>query len=176
MFLRRLRAVLASLALGMQAKQHSYIFAEPMAAAFDSAMADEGMGEDPLGSNSGEYVEGLREEVNLPRLAGGEWCAVFCSVHLQRVGINLKSRGARKLVTAMERKGRKVTYKDLKPGLCGLSLHKRSGGWHVRMWRCDEDKNGLFITCVGGNERHRVAVSRYSAKAYAATAKTMATI
>lgn len=149
---------------------------DPLAVAYASACLDVGEREDPMGSNSGAYVEGLRAEVKLSRLAGGEWCAVFCSVHVNRGGIAIKSRGAKRLVNKLAKHGRKVELMDLTPGMCGVSLHKRSGGWHVRLWRCELDDGELVIDCVGGNEKHQVGAGRHSARDYAMTAKTMATI
>ncbi len=147
----------------------------PMDVAYCSAVLDIGEREDPMGSNSGAYVEGLRSEVKLPRLAGGEWCSVFCSVHLHRAGIDIRSRRARRLVTQMAKQGRAVQFADLEPGMCGLSLHKRSGGWHVRLWRCEEEDGQLAINCVGGNERHQVRGGKFAALSYCLSAKMMAT-
>lgn len=175
MILRYLKALLAAFTAPPPRLPRAR--ADQIASAYESAARDIGEREDPLGSNSGAYVEGLRKEVRLPRLAGGEWCAVFCSAHMRRVGIDIRSRGAKKLVTAMAKEGRTVTYGDLRPGLCGLSLHKRSGGWHVRLWRCDEGLDGgLVVSWVGGNERNQVKDGRLSALNYTLTAKLMATI
>lgn len=149
---------------------------EPMAAAYASAEMDIGEREDPMGSNSGAYVEGLRIEAKLPRLARGEWCAVFGTVHARRFGIDIRSRGARKLVAQLAKLGRMVSLRDLKPGMCGLSLHTSRGGAHVRFWRCVEEEGELVIECVGGNERHAVRGGKFSALSYTLTAKTMATI
>jgi hypothetical protein len=149
---------------------------DPMALAYASAVLDIGEREDPWGSNSGAYVEGLRVESRLPRLAGGEWCAVFCSVHMLRARLDIRSRSARKLVRKLAKQGRRVGLADLHPGLCGLSLHRRSGGWHVRLWRCEEVAGVPVICSVGGNERHQVMQHMGSVTAYVATAKMMATV
>lgn len=149
---------------------------DPMAAAYASAELDIGEREDPMGSNSGPYVEGLRDEAKLSQLGFGQWCAVFCTVHSRRFGIDIQSRGAKKLVKQLAKAGRAVSLRDLKPGMCGLSLHKRRGGWHVRFWRCIEEHGVLKIECVGGNERHAVRSGKFSAMDYTLTAKKMATI
>ena len=174
MIIRYFKAALA--ALNPDVTPRGFVFANPMSAAFDSAMRDVGEREVPMGSNSGPYVDALRAEVNLPRLAGGEWCAVFCSVHMQRVGVMLKSRGARKLVGKLTRKGRQINYSNLCSGMAGLSLHTRAGGAHVRMWQCVEEGGELVINCVGGNEKHQVRAGKFAAKAYCAMAREMSTL
>ena len=131
-----------------------------IAKALESALLDVGQHEVPMGSNNGPYVEALRYEIGLPRLGGGEWCAVFVSVHCTRAGIPIASRGAPGIVRAMIALpgGREVKISDIKPGFVGLALRKRGATTHhVQMFRAyHEDGRGVRIQHVGGNEKHKV--------------------
>lgn len=140
-----------------------------IAAAFKSAKADVGEHEVPMGSNNGPYVEGLRDEVDLPRLAGGEWCAVFQSVHLYRSGIQAKSRGATGVCRAMINlpKGREVDIADIDAGFYGVAVRKRGRTTHhVQIFRAFMVNGALMIEHVGGNEHHSVETKVWKFKKF----------
>lgn len=133
--------------------------------AFESALKDVGRGEDPPGSNEGPYVNALRDEVGLPRRGGGEWCAVFASVHLVRAGIMAKSRGAGalgRLLTTNTPGGVELSPSDLGPGLHGVVVRRREGGNHVQLFRVYREWNDLKVQHVGGNERHKVRTEHHT--------------
>lgn len=129
-----------------------------MQRAFDSSFEDVGKREDPPKSNSGPYIEDMRIEVELPQRGKGEWCALLQSVHLNRAGIPIKSRGAKDLVRRLGEYGRFVSLdsNELVDGFYGLSQHKRKGGHHVRSFHVYESPAGLVVRYVGGNEGGRV--------------------
>lgn len=136
----------------------------PMLVAWESAFADVGKREDPLGSNGGYYVDSLRKLVRLFRKAGGEWCAVFISAHLFLAGIFAKSRGAPGVVRALAKLplGRYVDIDDIEPGFIGICYRVRGRTrlgrrtHHVQFLRAFETDEGMRIQHVGGNEHHRV--------------------
>ncbi len=128
--------------------------------AFESAIDDVGRAEDPLGSNSGLYIESLRKEAGLRRLGGGEWCSVLLSVHCMRAGIDAKSRTALGLMRAVEALpgGEYVAIGDIRPGFYGLALKRRGRHkHHVQIFHCCIGSAGsTLIQHLGGNEDHRV--------------------
>lgn len=150
----------------------------PMRLAFDSALADVGEREDPLGSNMGPYVEGLRKESGLNKLGEGQWCAVFQSVHLNRAGVDIKHRRALGIVSLLEDLGSRVPFNSLRPGFCGLSLHRRGRtGHHVRIFIVYTGFGGArWVQYVGGNEKHRVVSRRLSLEEYGKDIIKVATV
>ncbi len=127
---------------------------------FLSALADEGIVEVPLGSNTGPKLEGWRLEIDLPQRGGGEWCSLFLSVHCMRNGIGAKSRTARGLMRAVLALpgGRAVDPSEIRPGLVGLALKRRdTHSHHIQAFHVYRDiGSDLKVQHVGGNERHRV--------------------
>lgn len=150
----------------------------PMRRAFLSAMDDVGKGEEPRGSNSGAYVKSLRDQVHLPRRAGGEWCAVFVSAHLNNVGINAKSRGAPGVCRALAnlQGGRYVDLHEIGGGFVGLALRKRGAlTHHVQMFSVSRGVGGLVVRHVGGNEKHEVQSKIWSLSGFMKGVKKVVT-
>lgn len=133
--------------------------------AFESALLDVGQHEVPMGSNNGPYVESLRLEADLPRLdhstSGGQWCAVFQTVHCGRAGVSVSSRGARAIVNQLIAlpRGREVSIDEIGDGFVGLALLGRG---HVQIFIAYQTEQGLRIQHVGGNEKHRVVTKHHT--------------
>lgn len=137
--------------------------------AFWIAKKDVGEREKPMGSNSGPYVESLRVEARLPRLAGGEWCGVFQTVHCNEAGIHVSSRGAPGIVRGIIAlpRGREVDVEDIGDGFFGMALRKRGRNkHHVQIFRAFLVEGVLMIEHVGGNEKHAVRSETVKAKKF----------
>ena len=137
--------------------------------AFDSALAEKGMAEVPLGSNTGLYLEDMRLELDLPQRGQGEWCGLFQSAHATRAGIDAKSRTARGFIRAVEALpgGREVPIAAVTPGFYGYALKRRGeANHHIQIFHCFEVGEDTLIQHVGGNEGHRVKSKTWSFDKY----------
>jgi len=151
---------------------------DPLMTAFNSAMGDVGQGEVPRGSNGGPYCESLRLATGLQRKAGGQWCAVFISAHLQRAGLPVGSRGAPGIVRAVEQLpgGRRVTADELVVGKVYVALRKRGlRSHHVQMFLVIGTLGGVMLRHVGGNEKHRVCTRLWQPERYLKGVKKIVT-
>jgi hypothetical protein len=169
--LRRLKMFIEALLRSSQTATTAVSF-DPV---FDSALLDVGMGEVPLGSNSGPYVESMRVRADLPQRGQGEWCALLWSVHSMENGIDIKHRGAPGIVRELGKVGRRIPRrklsKELVEGFCGLVLHRRGGSNHhvrgIKVYRSDDGT--LMVRWVGGNERHVVKTGVQTLSSYLPT-------
>lgn len=143
-----------------------------MEQAFRNAKYDEGYREQPMGSNGGPYVEGLRIKAKLPRLSPKKlaaWCGVAQTVWCNAAGIPVSSRGAPGIVRGIIAlpRGREVDIEDIGDGFFGMALRKRGRGkHHVQIFRAFMVDGVLMIEHVGGNEKHAVRSETVKAKKF----------
>lgn len=130
--------------------------------AYEFALEDVGRGGNGRQNNEGIWLRLIRLATGLPRLAGGEWCAVVVSFWLMRAdsdwGFAVRSRGARKLVrNVLDKGGQQIHISQMKPGDCAIALYRRGKRLHhVRLIR----RNRWRWEYVGGNETRKDIVRR----------------
>ena len=140
-----------------------------MLRAFVGAQEDVGVVEQPSRSNRGPEIDRWRTEIDLEQLGFGQWCALFISVHCTRVGIIIKSRGARGIVNELIAlpRGREVDISDIGHGFVGICARKRGRKTHhVQIFRAFVAEGVLMAEHVGGNEKNAVRTKIQTAKKF----------